>query len=149
MGLNLLEKSALAEIKSNLDADEKLLLFGKYSHKNDLAYSLLFTAIVAIAYCIYQFQINLLAEPTLPVLFTILVALVYFRWISIEKQPYFAVTSERLLSYGDKVLTLANGDIETSVKGERASVKCGDYRVNFSIIVNEDEKVPMIAPQSS
>lgn len=149
MSLNILDKSALAEIKSNLTSDEKLLLFGKYSHKNDFVYFLLFLSIVSIAFCIFQFQVNLLADPTLPVLFTILVALVYFRWVAIEKQPYFAVTDKRLLSYGDKVLTLNEGDINTVVSGEFASVKTGDLSVKFSIIVSEENEESKIVSQSS
>ena len=80
---------------------------------------------------------NILADPTLPVLIVVLVLLVYFRWKSIEKRPYFAVTTDRVLSYGYvKIVELATkkNDFEFSVKNESAKVKLKERSLKFTVL---------------
>lgn len=78
-----------------------------------------------------------MADPTLPVLIVVLVLLIYFRWKSIEKRPYFAVTSQRVLSYGYvEIVELATkeNDFEFSVKNESAKVKLKEKSLKFTVL---------------
>ena len=144
MAINLLDKAAFDEFESKLSSGESLLLFGKYSHRNDFVYLLLFTAMIAIAFVIIHFRVNILADPTLPVLIVIFAAMIYFRYQAIEKRPYFAVTTERVLSYGYvKLVALAEkrDDFEYSVSGNCVRVKLKDSHLKFCILKNLEENI--------